>query len=462
VQSTVTCGAAATGSTTVTAVLTDSTGATKTITSPLTFATGTTRPVTVNLTAASQDGATPSVCTGATFPVRGQVIDTASGQPVKGLAVSFSKQASNATLATAAGSGTTGADGAATLNQSETLATTYSAKTTAGTVYAAAAPASLVATPGTCTVALTGSADRSAIYYGDPVTVTGTLTRQVGGATVPVVGASLPVKITSGDGPTARVTTLGSAVTAADGSYRLVVKPTVSGSLSVEVVGSTAYVATKVALGPVTVSIPDTRLTASVTPTAVGYGNPVTVSGTLNRNAGGTITALNGSTVTLKVTPANSSVATVIGSARVAADGTFSAAVPLRISGALAVTYAGAPGQPAATAAAGTVTAGTWTTTIAATASATAVPIGGGVTFGGTLTRSYADTSGPAPSLRVSVWFTPAGATTRTLMTTTSTTIAGAFTLKVFPKVAGTWTVGVDGVAGYAGVTSDGFAVSVG
>ncbi|MDX6324843.1 MAG: hypothetical protein QOK15_1197, partial [Nocardioidaceae bacterium] len=64
-QSDVTCAATASGSTTVTVTIKDSTGATKTLTSPLTFATGTARPVTLGVAAAAQDGTPVSVCTGA-------------------------------------------------------------------------------------------------------------------------------------------------------------------------------------------------------------------------------------------------------------------------------------------------------------------------------------------------------------------------------------------------------------
>ncbi|MFL6062199.1 MAG: hypothetical protein ACJ72E_13275, partial [Marmoricola sp.] len=263
-QSLVTCNASATGSTTVTALLTDSTGATKSVTSPLSFATGSARQLDLTLGAAGQSGASASVCTGAAFPVRAVVVDHASGRPVKGLAVAFTKQATGALAPTSAGSATTTADGAGAVNQSATLATTYTAKTTASTVYAAATPVSVAATPGRCTATLTGAKDSATPYYGDPVTLSGTLKRTVSGAQVGVAGASLPVRLTSVSGLVTKVVTLGTAVTAADGSYRIVVKPTATGTLSVALAESAAYAATSADLGTVTVQLPDTTLTAAI------------------------------------------------------------------------------------------------------------------------------------------------------------------------------------------------------
>lgn len=461
-QTTVTCNASATGSTTVTAVLTDSTGATKTVTSPLTFATGTARPVTLTLGAAGQTGATASVCTGAAFGVRAGLVDTASGQPVKGLVVGFTKQAVGSATIASAGSGTSNVEGAAAINQNVTVPYRYSARTTANTVYAAATPATVTATPEKCAPTLAAGKDVSAIYYGDPVTVTGTLTRTVGGATVPVSGASLPVKLTTVSGTTTRVLSLGSAVVAADGTVRIAVKPTATGTLSIELVGTAGYVATKVPLGTVTVTVPETELTAGAAPSTVGYGAPVTVSGTLRRDAGGTVTALAGATVTVKVTKAGATTPTSIGSTKVLANGTYSVALPLKISGTLAVTYAGAAGQPAATATVGAVVAGTWTTGVTASASTDRVPVGGSATLTGTVTKTFGGSTVPANAVRVSAFFTPSGSSTRTLVAGTTTTSTGTFSLRVLPKGSGTWTVVLSAVTGYAGSESAGLPITVG
>src|SRR3712207_7022976 len=58
------------------------------------------------------------------------------------------------------------------------------------------------------------------------VKVTGTLTRDVGGAAVSVGGASLPVTLSYPSGTTTRTVTLATAKTAADGSYTVAVKLT--------------------------------------------------------------------------------------------------------------------------------------------------------------------------------------------------------------------------------------------
>lgn len=460
-QTTITCGAAATGSTTVTAVLTDSTGATKTVSSPLTFATGTARPISIALTAASQSGPTASVCTSAAFPVRAQVIDTASGQPVKGLAVPFTKKASTALTTSSAGSGYTALDGAATLNQTLTLTTAYTAKTLATAVYAAAPVVGISAVPSKCSPAITGAKDASAIYYSDPVTVTGTLTRQVSGQTVPVSGASLPVRLTAVVNGVSKVFALGNAVTKTDGTYSLAVKPTLSGTLSVSLLGTVGYTATSIGLGAVTVTLPETLMTAAVADADVGYGSPITVTGTLRRDAAGSVTPLTGATVSVRVLKAGASTPTSIGTARVLANGTFSAAVALKISGTLSAVYAGAAGQPAASVALGTATAGTWSTATTATASTAAVPLGGLVTFTGSVTRTYAGATSAAPSVRVSAYFTPTGSSTAVLVTSATTSSTGAFTLRTYPKATGSWRLVVNPVIGYGGSTSASLPVTV-
>ncbi len=172
-QTTVTCPAKATGSTTVTATLTDSTAATKVVTSPLTFATGTTRPVTVSLTADGQDGAA-SVCTAAAFSLRATVTDTATGQQVLGLPVTFTKKTSAMTVAGPAGSATTVSGGVATAGGVATLPTTYAARTSAGTVFAAGTSSGVVSTPSRCSLDLDVSVSDDDVYQGDPVTVAGT------------------------------------------------------------------------------------------------------------------------------------------------------------------------------------------------------------------------------------------------------------------------------------------------
>lgn len=464
VQSTVTCAASATAATTVTATLVDSSGATKTVSSPLTFLTGTARPVRIALSAAGQstdDTAAASVCTSAGFPLVATVVDVATGAPVKGLAVSFTKKTATMTAPATAGSGSTTVAGAATLTQSATLTTTYVARVAATAVYAAATSPALDVVPSKCTVSLTGAKDRGATYYGDPVTVAGTVTRTVATGIVPVSGVSVAVRSTAVVAGVTKVTALGSAVTAADGTYRLVVKPTVSGAVTAEVVASTGYNAVKVALGDLTVTVPATNLTATLDRTDVGYGGTITATGRLERVAGSTTTPLTGQAVALYVTPPGKA-AVKVAAGTVSTTGAWTAAGALKYSGALTARYAGTAGQPVAQVALGDVVAGTWSTALTAGTSASHVAVGGSMTVTGTLTRSYLGVTQPAAGVRVSVYFQATGATTRTLAGGATVSSTGSYLLKVFPKASGTWTAVLSGVTGYANATSAAVPVTEG
>lgn len=458
-QTEVACGAGASASTTVTATLTDSSGATKVVTSPLTFATGTARPVTVSLGAAGQwpAGGTASVCTGAAFPLSARVIDVASGQPVKGLATALTKQTAAMTAPASVGSPVTAATGVATLNQTATVPTTFRGRTAAGTVYAAGAQVALVASPARCTTALSAGLSDNDVYYADPVTVSGTLSASVGATPVAASGVALAVRLTTATGT---VLTLGSAKTASDGTYALVVKPTASGTVSVVLATSTAYTASTASAGAITVRVPATLVTGAVDRTDVGYGQPVVVTGTLRRDAGGVVTGLASKPVGIYVAPATGA-AVKVGSATTTANGTFTVSVPLKVSGVLSVVYAGAAGQPAARTDVGAVVAGTWTTTVTATRSAASVTLGGSVTISGSVTRAYLGATVAAPGLRVKVSFRPTGGATTTLVATVTTTATGTFSARVYPKASGTWTATVSGVAGYTDDSADPLTVTL-
>lgn len=459
-QTDVTCNASAAAPTTVTATITDSTGATRTVSSPLTFATGTARPVTVRLGAAGQqptDGGTAAVCTGAAFPLTARVTDTATGQPVKGLPVALTKQTATMTAPAGAGTPTTAVTGVATQSQTATVGTTYRARTTAGTVYGAGGPATLAAAPGRCTTSLTASASTAAVYHGDPVTVSGTLTATAGGTAVAPSGVTLSVRLRT---PAGTVLTLGSARTAADGGYAVVVKPTASGTLSVSLPATTAYTAATASAGAVTVTVPATRISGAVAPADVGYGQRVTVTGLLQRDAGGTITALAGRSVGVLVTPPGG-VAVRVGSATTTTSGTFTASVALKVSGTLSVSYAGTTGQPAARADVGPVVAGTWSTAVTAGSSAASVAAGGSVTLTGSVSRAYRGATSPAAGLRLRLVFRATGSSTGTVVGYATTTTSGTFTARAYPKASGTWTVVLSATPGYADASSAPLAVAV-
>jgi hypothetical protein len=459
-QSDVTCGASATGSTTVTATLVDSSGATKTITSPLTFSTGAQRPVSAALTVAGQSTSPASVCTGAAFPVQATVTDVATGQPVKGLSVTFTKQTPTTTAPGSAGSGSSAMTGLATVNGTATVATTYAARTTATARYATATATALTVSPGRCSPVLEGEANRTAIYHGETVTVSGTLTRSVDGAVVPVSGASLPVKLTYASGTTTKVVTLATAKTLTDGSWTAAVKPTASGDLSVALAGSASYAATTTQLGALAVHLPSTELTAAVDRTEVGYGDPLVVTGRLTKTSGAltsgsVVSNVAGATVTVKVAaPGKSAVA--VGSGRTLADGTFRLSVPLRTSGTMTVVYAGATGVPADSVDLGAVTASPWTSAI----TVTGAPYSTGFQLTGTVTKSYGGATKAAGGVRVKVYFTPTATGVPVLVTSVSVNTSGSYAARVYPRVSGSYQSSVSGVAGYTDSTSGTFSVT--
>jgi hypothetical protein len=315
-----------------------------------------------------------------------------------------------------------------------------------------------------CSPSLTASLSQTDLYTGDPVTVSGTLTRDVAGDQVPVAGAALPVTLTSTStvsGRTVtRVVTLGSARTGADGGYSLTVRPTASGPIAVALPGSTSYVATSATAGDVTVQLPDTTLDAAVDNTDVGYGNQVVVTGRLDRVAGTSTSGASGQTVVARVTPTGRP-ATVVGSARTASDGSFRMSVPLRGSGELSVGFAGSSALPATSEDLGAVTAGTWSTTLTGAPSVTAASAGQLVTLSGTLRRSYGGTDEPAKAVPVRVYARAAGAT-QDLVYSAATSATGTWTLRVAPRATTTYTVRVVGVPGYADAAAVPFTVTVG
>ncbi|GAA4819299.1 hypothetical protein ACFQ0K_10670 [Nocardioides caeni] len=459
-QTDVACNAGSATATTVTVTLTDSSGAKKAVTSPLTFAGGPGRAVSVALGAAGQSptsGGSAGVCTGAPFGLTATATDTASGQPVKGLATVLTRQTAAMTAPTSAGAPLTTATGTATQSQTATVVTTYRGTTKAGTVFAAAAPVSLVAVPAKCSTALSAEASDDRVYYGDAVTVSGTLEATSGSATVVPAGATLAVRLTT---PAGKMLALGSAKVGADGTYALATKPTASGTITVVLAASSAYVAATATAGVVTVDLPTTSVTGAVDRTDVGYGDAIRVTGTLVRDAGGAVTPLASKSVSVFVTPPGGT-AVRIGSASTTATGSYTATIPLRTSGTLSVVFAGAAGLPTSRTDVGTVTAGQWSTTLTATSAATTVPAGGWTTLSGTLSRTYGGATSPGARLRLKVVFRPTGSSTDTIVTSVTTTATGTFTTRIYPKASGTWRVTLTSTLGYADASSATRTVSV-
>ena len=454
-QTTVSCPATLTGSTVLTATVTDVLGASKTITLPLSFLPGAVkRPVSLSFSVAGQSGAGQSLCTGASTPVQAIVTDTATGLPVKGLPVTFTRQSGTALPATA-GSASSLADGSATFKLSSTVAVTLGARSTAAGPFSANAGQSTPVTVAKCTPTVSGSTDRTSSYYGDPVTVTGQLSRAATGGSVPLPGATVQVLETVNG----RSVQLGSTVTGLDGSIQTVVHPTAAGTISLNLPAGTAWTAASAVAGSLTVLIPGTTLTAGADRSDVGYLDPVVVSGTLVRNAGSTDTGLAKALVSIRST-SGAGVVSSLGSATVAADGSWTATVRPRLAGTLSVVYAGGPGLPAASAVIGPLTVGTWTTSLSLTAQYGQQAAGANNPVSGIVTRSYAGATSNAPSVPVGIYLVNMLGTA-TLLRTVSTTAGGTFSTGVAPLENGTLIARVLSVPGYTNADSTPVAVSV-
>jgi len=453
---TVTCPATLTGTTTVTATAVDTAQVSKALTLSLTFSVAATkRPVSISLGLVGQ-GPNASMCAGVLTPTRAVVTDTATGRPVKGLAVTFTR-AYNTSPAGTAGAATTLFDGTATANLAASATAgpvTLGARSAQAGSFAANPGITMGVSVGHCTVTLAGSPSATQTYYGDPVTITGTATRDASGQQVALPGA--PVQVV--ENVNGRNLTLGTATSNASGALQAVIHPTASGTLSLVLPAGTGWLAATTTLGPLTVLTPNTLLTAAAGATDVGYGSLVTVTGTLRRDAGGTLTPLARSSVSIRSTAGTK--VTVLGSASVGTDGTFTAKVYPRAGGELSAVYAGAAGQPAATADAGPLTVGTWTSAVTAAASASVTHAGVPIRVSGTVMGSYGGRTVPAPGVTVSIYLTgTTGVVSR--LATIRTSTAGTYTALVAPRENGTLMTRLGWVVGYTNADSAPMPVAV-
>ncbi|MCW2524953.1 MAG: hypothetical protein JWO63_3288 [Frankiales bacterium] len=454
-QTTVRCPADATGATTVTASASDTAGAHVTASAPLTFgpADGS-RPVAVALSATGQTGSTMTFCAGTPTPVQAVVTDQATGEPVQGITVAFTSQADGAEPTTV-GTAVTDAQGLAQASLTATTDVQFGASTSAAGAFAADGPVSIAATAASCTGALSSALNQILSYYGDPVTVTGSLTETAGQQQLPAVGRSVSILETSGS----TTSTLGAAVTGADGAFTAVIHPTASGSISVAAGALGLLPAISAVAGDLTVQLPTTAATAAANHSEIAYLSPLTVSGSLTRVAGSATRPLAAASVRI-LGRVGTAAATQLATAVTNAQGAWSVSVSLKASQTISAVYAGAAGQPAATATAGAVRVAAWTTKLALAVSRRSLAAGDSDAVSGTATRSYAGASSAAAALPVRVYLTTRTGTTL-LLATTSTTSAGRFAATVRPTENGTLTARVVSVPGYANSTSAGIAVTV-
>ncbi|SDJ04845.1 hypothetical protein SAMN05444157_1461 [Frankineae bacterium MT45] len=455
-QTTVTCNAALATTSSVTVTVTDTAGATKVVTSAITFSIPTVkRALSVAFSVAGQSGSSASVCTGAAAAMRAVVTDTATGAPVKGVTVSFTRK-NGAAAAVASGSAVTTSDGVAagSVVATTAMSLTVSLHTTAVGAFSALTGGNIALVASKCSPTVTASADKSASYYGDAVTITGTLTRPGSSQSIPMAGVGLAVT----EPINGKTVAIGSAVVAADGTYTAVVHPTVSGTITVSLAGGTAWNATSAVAGTVAVSIPTTSLSATADRSQVGYGGPVLVSGVLYRNAGGTVTGATTGSISIRLTPSSGPVL-VLGAAAVAKDGTWKATVLPKVAGTISAVFLGVAGLPAASATVGAISVGTWDTGV--TVSATANQVAGVLnTVTGTMTRSYAGSTISAPGLPVRIYLqTTAGATV--LVGSGTTNAVGGYAVRTYSQENGTLVAKFAGATGYAQADSSAFAVDV-
>jgi hypothetical protein len=454
-QTTLSCPASAVGTSTVSATLTDTRGASKLLTLPVVFSTSPVkRAVSISYDVAGQSGGAESICTGAISSLRAVVTDVATGSPVRGLTLTFSRQAGTAPAVTS-GSALTGPDGSALTTVSGTTALTLGAKSTALGAFAANPGVSLSVTASKCVATLTGAADRNTSYYADPVTVTGMLTRDASGQQVPLSGAAVQVIETVAG----RAQLLATATSGSDGSVKAVLHPVASGTLSLQLPATTGWSSVTAPVGALTVLTPITAITGTANLTDVGFGDPVQLSGTLTRIAGAVTSPLAPASVLIRSTPASGPVV-VLGSATVASNGNWTATVRPRASGELTASYLGAPGLPATSVDVGPLQVGTWTTAVSLSVQLAQQQAGAANKVTGVVTRSYNGTSGPAPSVPVGIYLqTSTGASL--LLTTLSTTGAGSFTGYVAPAENGTLVARIVSLAGYTNANSLPSPVSV-
>ena len=468
-QTTVTCNASATGSAKVTATLTDSAGLKKAVSATLRFdTTGGKRTLGLAMTVDGQTGAA-DVCTANAAGVVATVVDTATGAPVKGIAMTYTRFDSNRTKAAAVGSATTDAAGDATKAVSTTVATTYTVQAKNTGLYLGTSPLSASVTVAKCTTTLQANASTTTPWYGLPVTVTGSLTRPDAddGSTrgvnaVPVsVFVTPPPKVSStGKVTVQRPVQVARVITAADGTFTATFKATVAGELTVQTAATSGLTASSVDLGAMTVSVPTTDLTAQPSGDEVMYGDKLTVSGSL-MSTFDTQAPLIGATVAVRLVPTGSTKATVLGSVRTSAAGAFTLGVAPLAAGELSAAYGGAAGRPAAVVDLGPVTVDPWTPSLTLNASSAAVTHGTYVSYTGSATRTGSTGTFPAKGLVVHLVLTPTGGGTPVTFCNVAVSAAGTFGCRYAPKVGGTVSAVVSNAKGYVNGASSAVALAV-
>jgi hypothetical protein len=304
----------------------------------VTLASGT---CTTALTAAADDD---DVHAGDAVVVSGKLTRTAPGGselPAAGERVTVYSLVAGATRWTPAGNGLTGADGSYAVTTKPLVNATLQARFVARKGFEAATGADIPVAVTPRATAVTAALSAAESMAGAPVTVTGTLTQEGSSGMEPMKSTKVQVTYPLPGGKTG----IANATTKVDGSYTAVIKPILTGTVSVKYAGKPGWDTTSKDLS-ITVDDWDSTLTMTAVRGATGS---VTVSGKL------TITDVDGNTVPkasaqIEVTYQAAATTTKTVKATTKATGEFTLTVKPLATGDVTAKFAGLAGFGAATA----------------------------------------------------------------------------------------------------------------
>lgn len=303
VQTTVTCDAKTLSASSVTATVTDSTGAKLVRTTPITFSL-TSRTVQPTFKIDGSGTAAYVTCVGGKGVLSAKVVDQATGVGVKGIGVTFRKLTATALKPASAGTATTDINGVATSKPVSMVAAKYSVATTLTKAIPSVASSEIVVTipTGVCATEVTAAVDDDSTNAGDPVTVTGTLTRTPDGADE-ATAAGEKVTFWYQYPGSIKWVTAGSATTLADGTYKAVIKPLGTATLQARYAGKISKTGVVNASASddisLTVTPRDTELTSAISASTFAVGTALTVTGKLTQAVGADMVPFKSSRITI-------------------------------------------------------------------------------------------------------------------------------------------------------------------
>ena len=289
-------------------------------------------------------------------------------------------------------------------------------------------------------------------YWGSPVTVSGTLRRDEGGALEPLAASRVQVTLTRPGTTTATV--LGTATTDATGAWSAVVSPTASGSLaaSYAAVVATGQPAARTVVGDLAVASWTTATTMTTSTASVAQGATVPTTGRVTRTGGGAAQPAPAVPVKVYLQPAAGGAEVLVGSTTTRADGTYSVAARPTQNGTLRARVVTVPGYLDSTSATAAVTVAAGVTV---TPSTRTPRVGVAFTVRATVTPAQVATVHLERSVAGGAWTAVGSATTSS---------TGLWTFSVTPAATGAvqYRVRVDATTRNAAATSAATAVTVG